>query len=209
MLDNAMQLHAMHYFMARILTFTKDSASMVKTVSRNDLGLELPSDVISSRLLNRQLKYAMHILHRRQTKTVLQEFERHLKIREQAGWPISFCVVLILCLCIEDIQIAANNFVFTDAEISQGLRSESYKACCQLEDKPYRQCTQLFHDMYRSYKQTNSHATERGFNPITQDGSYQANWSQATRDMIYGIRQIINDSGRYTTLINRNKADYF
>jgi hypothetical protein len=186
----------MHYFMARILTFTKDSASMVTRVSRNELGLDLPSEVISSRLLNRQLKYAMHILHRRQTKTVLQEFERHLKKREQAGWPISFCVVLILCLCMEDIQIAANNFVFSDAEISQGLRSESYKACWQLEDKPYRQCTQIFHDMYRSYKQPNSHAAEGGFNPISQDTTHQTNWNQATRDMIYGIRQIINESGR-------------
>jgi hypothetical protein len=197
-----MQLHAMHYFMARILTFTKDSASLVKTVSRNDLGLELPSDVISSRLLNRQLKHAMHILHRRQTKTVLQDFERHLKKREQAGWPISFCVVLILCMCVEDIQIAANNFVFTDAEISQGLRGESYKACWQLEDKSYRQCTQLFHDMYRSYKRTTNQATERGFNPLSQDGNHQTNWSQATQNMVHDFRQIIKDSGRCPTLMS-------
>jgi hypothetical protein len=203
-----MQLHAMHYFMARILTFTKDSASMVKRVSRNDLGLHLPSDVISSRLLNRQIKYAMHILHRRQTKTVLQEFERHLKKREQAGWPISFGVVLILCLCMEDIQIAANNFVFSDTEISPGLRSESYKACWQLEDKPYRQCTQLFHDMYRSYKQPNGHASEGGFNPIAQDGCQNSNWSQATQDMVYDIRQIIADSSRYTILMSHNNADH-
>ncbi len=202
-----MQLHAMHYFMARILTFTKDSASLVKTVSRNDLGIDLSSDVISSRLLNRQLKHAMHILHRRQTKTVLQNFEGHLKKREQAGWPISFSVVLILCLCMEDIQIATNNFVFTDAEISQGLRDKSYNACWQLEDKPYRHCTQLFHDMYRSYKQPNNHTTERGFNPISQDDYHQTNWSQATQEMVNGIRQVINDSGRYTILRSHNKAD--
>ena len=194
--------------MARILTFTKDSASLVTRVSRKDLGLDFPSDVISSRLLNRQLKYAMHILHRHQNKIVLQEFESHLKKREQAGWPISFCVVLILCLCMEDIQIATNNFVFSDAEISQELRSESYEACWQLEDKPYRQCTQLFHDMYRSYKQPNGHATEGGFNPIAQDGFHQTNWSQATQDMVHGIRQIINDSSRHTMLMSYNIADH-
>jgi hypothetical protein len=105
----------------------------------------------------------------------------------------------------EDIQIAANNFVFTDAEISQGLRSESYKACWQLEDKPYRQCTQLFHDMYRSHKQKNSRATEQGFNPIMQDVNHQASWSQATQEMIYGICQVINDSGRYSNSIYRKR----
>jgi hypothetical protein len=198
----------MHYFMARIVTFTDDSASMVTRVSRNELGLKFRSNVISSRLLNRQLKYAMHILHRRQTKAVLQDFERDLKKREQAGWPISFCVVLTLCMCMEDIQIAANNFVFNDAEISQGLRNESYEACWELEDKPYRQCTQLFHDMYRSYKQPNGHATEGGFNPIARDGCHQTNWSQATKDMVYGIRQIINDSSKYATLMSCNNADY-
>jgi hypothetical protein len=127
---------------------------------------------------------------------VLKEFESHLKKREQAGWPISFCVVLVLCLCMEDIQIAANNFVVSDADISQELRSESYETCWQLEDKPYRQFTQLFHDMYRSYKQPNGHATEGGFNPIAQNGLHRAKWSQATQDMLYGIRQIINDSSR-------------
>jgi hypothetical protein len=142
----------------------------------------------------------MHILHRRQTRIVLQEFERHLKKREQTGWPISFSVVLILCLCVEDIQIATNNFVFSDPEISPGLRGESYKACWQLEDKPYHQYTQLFHDMYRSYKQPNGRASDGGFNPIAQDGYHKSNWSQAAQDMVYGIRQIIDDFSRYTIL---------
>ena len=107
----------------------------------------------------------------------------------------------------EDIQIAANNFVFTDSEISLGLRSQSLRACWELEDKPYRQCTQLFHDMYRSYKRTNSHAPEKGFNPISQDGSHQDNWSQATEDMLHDIRLIISDCGKNIILVNYNQTD--
>lgn len=185
----------MQYFMGRILTFTKDSSSMVTKVSRNTLGIDIPPDTVSSRLLNRQLKHAMHILREAQTKTVLEEFERHLKKREQTEWPVSFCVVLILCLCIEDIQMATNNFVNNDSGMSHDLHNESYQTCRELEDKPYRQYTQLFHDMYRSHKQPNGHAIDGGFNPILQVGGYETCWSQDRRDMISSIRQLIKDSG--------------
>lgn len=191
----------MYYFMARVLTFTKDSASMVIRVSRNSLGIDLSSDMISSRLLNRQLKHVMHILHQDQMKAVLEGLENHLKKREQAGWPVSFCVVLILCLCMEDIQIAANNFVFSDANLSQRIRSESHQACWELEDKPYRLCTQLFHDMYRSYKQPNGRATDGGFNPISQDRLYRTEWTRATREMVSSIRRMIQDSGKHKLFI--------
>ncbi len=195
-----MILHAMHYFMKKLITFTDDSAARL---SEHILGIDSPPGIYNaSRLLGRQLKHAMHVLLKGLTKDVLENLEGELKKKTQSSWPSSFCVILILCLCTEDIEVAADMYVrYGIDDVYYGRRCESYKICQILESEPYRQFTQLFHDFYGTFKQPNGHRTDGCFNPILNGVNNRLDWSQPTRNMVYDIRRILDDYRRYIPLI--------
>jgi hypothetical protein len=163
-----LKLHAIHYFMSCLVTFTDRSA--------HDLFDELgwsatPQPYLSSRLLNRQIKYVMHKLHREITLHVLEDLERSLRSRTKDSWGPSFCTILILCLCIEHLQSAADIMVVCDMRekgaAASYTRDQSWTACEELEEYPFSQCKKLFHDIYRSHRDA-SHGGrgEKAFNPL-------------------------------------------
>ncbi|KAH9224397.1 hypothetical protein DL95DRAFT_452165 [Leptodontidium sp. 2 PMI_412] len=161
--EDALRLHAMHYFMGSLVTFTPSSA---KSVYRC---LERPSRSVepfrSSRLLNRQVKTAMHALHQETTRRVLGSLETCLRSRAKDSWAPSFCAILVLCLCVENLQTAAETMVVVDmmkGEGKQGFgRAEGLDVCQALEKLPLAHCKGLLHDIYRSHKGGNGE-----FNPL-------------------------------------------
>lgn len=167
-MQNALRLHAIHYFMGTLITFSSESAAAVSRSIRNYDALLEP--YLSSRLLNRQIKYIMHKLHREVTIEVLEGLERSLRARTKDSWGPSFCTILLLCLCIEDLQIAADTMVVCDM-LKKGTdslftRDQSYRVCVALDEFPFLQCKKLFHDIYKSHKEVQSGAREGGFNPL-------------------------------------------
>ncbi|KAK0110729.1 hypothetical protein ONS96_002328 [Cadophora gregata f. sp. sojae] len=165
---DALRLHAMHYFMSSLLTFTPSS---VEAIYRR-LGRQLnrSESFHSSRLLNRQVKQVMHKLHRETTATVLESLEKSLRGRTKDCWGPSFCTILVLCLCIENLETAADTLVVCDMQKTKGregfVRAQSLDACQLLEDLPFAQCNRLLHEIYRSHKEGNGGAREAGFNPL-------------------------------------------
>jgi hypothetical protein len=163
-------LHACQYFMSAQVTFSEGSAwKVLQSVQTFGTPLE---PFLSSRLLNRQIKYVMHKLHREITKEVLDGLEKSMRQRTKDSWGPSLCTILLLSLCIEDLQTAADTFVVCDIRKStnEGIASsytrEQSNAACQALDKyPFQQCTKLFHDIYRSHKES-GRAKEGGFNPF-------------------------------------------
>jgi hypothetical protein len=168
LLKNAMKLHAIHYFMGSLITFSDKSAR--ELYSRHVLGMT-PQAYLSSRLLNRQIKYVMHKLHREITLQVLEDLERSLRSRTKDSWGPSFCTILILCLCIEGLQTAADVMVVCDiqekGDRATRNRDESFDACQKLDEYPFHQCKKLFHDIYRSHKDGSTGGRgEKAFNPL-------------------------------------------
>jgi len=171
LLHSALKLHACQYFMASLVTFSDASAINVhQTVPPFHPTLKR---YFSSRLLNRQVKFAMHKLHRETTKEVLEGLEKSMRQRTKDSWGPSFCSILLLCLCIEGLQTAADSFVISDIMKSEfeGVqseydRSQSFDVCQALEELPFHQCTRLFHDIYRSHKESNGGSREGGLNPF-------------------------------------------
>jgi hypothetical protein len=184
--------------MSRILTFTKDSATSVyQNVQPCDGPLE---PYLSSRLLGRQVKYAMHKLHREITMDVLEGLEKSMRSRTRDSWGPSFCAILMLCLCIDGLQIAADTFIVCDWEKcqregveSQYIRNQSVEACQALDEYPFQQCARLFHDIYRSHKAGNGGERKEGFNPLRYLWEVDATneLDQATDHMVRSINWII------------------
>jgi hypothetical protein len=201
-----MQLHGMHFFMRTLITFTPESAAMLARAHGAFRGVGCPPNKYqSSRLLGRELKYFMHNIHKPNLGKVLGEFETYLKKQEAAVWPVCFLVVLILCLCTEDIQIATNNFISNETKIFDQSRP-GYHECLELEKLPF---AQIFHDAFGTHKKATGHGNKGGFNPILNRGEFQTDWSQNARDMARRIREVIDNSCEYATSAIQNKTHCF
>jgi hypothetical protein len=154
--------------MSCLVTFTDKSACEIYAKLG---GSAKPQAYLSSRLLNRQIKYIMHKLHREITLDVLEGLERSLRSRTKDSWGHSFCTILILCLCIESLQIAADVMVLWDmqekGDKASNNRAQSLNACEELDEYPFGQCKKLFHDIYRSHKDASRGGRgDNAFNPL-------------------------------------------
>ncbi|KAH7409147.1 hypothetical protein BKA64DRAFT_704932 [Cadophora sp. MPI-SDFR-AT-0126] len=165
---DALKLHAMHYFMSSLLTFTPSSVDLIyHRLGRQPNRAE---SFHSSRLLSRQVKQIMHKLHRETTEVVLESLEKSLRGRTKDYWGPSFSAILVLCLCMENLQTAADTLVVCDMQKTKGregfVRAQSQDACQLLEELPFAQCNRLLHEIYRSHKEGTGGAREAGFNPL-------------------------------------------
>ncbi|CZR58090.1 uncharacterized protein PAC_07980 [Phialocephala subalpina] len=197
LVQNALRLHTIHYFMSTLITFSEESAEKVSRSIRNYDALLEP--YLSSRLLNRQIKYVMHKLHREITIEVLEGLERSLRARTKDSWGPSFCTILILCLCIEDLQIAADTMVVCDmlkkGTESKYTRDQSYQVCLALDEYPFMQCKRLFHDIYKSHKEQNGGAREGGFNPLRSVHEKTPTGLDSTTDaMVRSVYRVMHNS---------------
>lgn len=167
-----------------------------------------PQAYLSSRLLNRQIKYVMHKLHQEITLKVLEDLERSLRSRTKDSWGTSFCTILILCLCIEGLQTAADVMVVCNIQEKGGEasynRNQSFNACEELEEYPFRQCKKLFHDIYRSHKDGSSGGRgEKAFNPLkmaAEEG--RTGLDLTTEGMVRSIYGVVCSSCEFASTFN-------
>ena len=158
------------------------------------------SNLVSSKLLNRQIKFVIHTIHRELTKDVLEGIERLLRSRTKSSWPFTFTTIIMLCLGVEDLQIAAQAFATTQNSI-EGLRLESAnKACSSLEEFPINTLIRLFHDIYRTNRGMSrgkiGPAQEKGFNPLAAKpapGDSSGLDDPAAEKMVAEFRQMVAD----------------
>jgi hypothetical protein len=180
----------MHYFMGSLMTFSDDSAAkLLENIERfEDPDAPMPTEFLSSRLLSRQVKYVMNKIHRDLTTRVLEGLERSMRSRTKDSWGTSFCTILILCLCMEGLQAAADTLVVCDMQNkgfgSQYRRDQSYEACQHLEEYPFYQCKRLFHEIYKSHREGNGAGREAGFNPLKAIGNGVETGLDATTDVM-------------------------
>jgi hypothetical protein len=208
-------LHAIHYYMGSLITFSPDCAANIYANCDN---LDVPQEpYLSSRLLNRQLKYVMHRIHKDITREVLESLEKSMRSRTKDTWGPNFCSILVLCLCIEGLQTAADTFVVCDIKkegaASEFKREQSWQACEAVEDYPFQKCTSLFHEIYRSSKVGNGGAREGGFNPLRAmevgaetglDSDAATEWMvREIYTMVYNCRKLIFLDERCVGVANR------
>ena len=133
----------MNFFMKTMITFDEDSAAKVSKAFP-DISDSCRESIRSSRLLARQLKSLMHLLHKEQLKGTLSSFDNYMRKRSVALWPVCFCVMLILCLCTEDIQTAVDNIMLHESQTFDEGRLNHH--ICSKVEVPYHHLTRIFHN---------------------------------------------------------------
>lgn len=201
-LEKAMMLHAIYKFMATTITITESSKGQLSDYLRKPAMIEYDSS-IACRLLNRQIKSTMHALRERLMREVLEELEKELRTRSKAVWAPCFCVALILCMCVEEAQIAMDAFAMhtralgamQDAPSSQ----TTIESCRKLDDLLFNHLLDLFHGVYKTHQTSKPQRSCRVYNPI-RDGpetNIKEGLDQKSADLVSEFRGIIADHSEF------------
>jgi hypothetical protein len=143
----------------------------------------------------------MHTLLREMTIEVLEELEMNLKARSKASWATSFCTVSILCICIEELQIAMNGFsmYMNNHGAKEDIPSvkDSVEVCQKLDDKPFIHLIALFHDIYETRKLAS--ANKNVCNPLRDNPEIygREGLDSESADLANATRQIIFDPSKH------------
>lgn len=201
LLDKAMVLYTLHYVMGRNITYSPRSGEKVIQHLRKPTSRAYESNLIS-RLLSRQIKSAMHSLLREVTRDLLEDMEKDLRTRSRTTWAPCFCVISILCMCIEEVQIATNGFTLHTQVHGPHTNHPSSEAtieiCRRLDDLPFVHLMELFHGIYKTQRPLTVHRNEHVYNPI-RDGPEAYGLDDAGQnsiDLVNDIRKIIKKHGK-------------
>ncbi len=203
-------LHAIHHFMSRMIIFTRTSANEAVQSLRAPAMLPHTSEpILTSKLLNLQIKRAMYPLLVEMTRDLLDGLDQlFLRRATHSSWAEALCINLILCNCIEAVQIAADSLPVSAFSKDPTVSRHSFKLLRLLEDGPFRQLTRLFHLKYKTTR-SNSSMRGMGFNPI-QNGllvDVNSGITQAMVDLVQEIRQIMNDYSKYISNYGKNESN--
>jgi hypothetical protein len=81
-------------------------------------------------------------------------------------------------------------------------RDQSYNACEELDKYPFRQCTKLFHDVYRTHRDggvATKGCDEKGFNPLRNASeARRMDLDQCTEGMVRTVFGIVHNSCKFT-----------
>jgi hypothetical protein len=215
LLEKAVMLHAMHYFMSRIITITKASAERaVERLRRPQLlPFEQAAQVLTSTLLNLQIKQAMQNLLRDMTGQVLKGLEKEMLVIPKAKdtWADNFCVVLILCMCIEAVQVASDSYAMAALRKDSSRPLSRIKICRALDDEPFRQLTDLFRTAYKTNRAKANQKSSLGFNPIRHGLGMKASEgiTPQMRILVNEVKQIMIAHGKASQAAFQSSANLF
>lgn len=195
-------LHAMHYFMSRVITFTEASAE--KAVERLQKPQKLRfAQTLTSTLLNLQIKQAMQCLLQETTSSVLEGLDQIMqRPRTEATWVDTFCIVLILCICMEAVQVASDSFAMAALRKDPTSKWDRIVIFQKLDNEAFRQLIYLFHLAYKTPKTKKKGGL--GINPIrnglqvNQDGGITPQMVNLVND----INQILAVHGKDSTNVS-------
>jgi hypothetical protein len=143
----------------------------------------------------------MLVLLQETTRQVLEDLEKELKSRTKASWAPCFCVISILCICAEELQVAVDGFavhqMLNKDRTNPMSREDGVEISRRLDDLLYRDCANLFHAIYKSRRPKSGQRNERGFNPIRDgvDVDEEEGLTQAMHDLLEEIREILANHG--------------
>jgi hypothetical protein len=188
----ALSIYAMHYVLTRHLCLTRqtiDSLAGTKLVPQND-------PWVTPRVLNRQIKAIIDELLLREMQQLFENFSKSLKPKSRREWAPCLAAFLVLCLFMEAVETAADNFAMSQNEINSRKHFQpeygptfAQEVCEKLEKEPFKQFAYQFHQVYLTH---NKDASAKSFNPLIDDSiMQQGELDSAAMEMVMMLRDLI------------------
>lgn len=193
MVKRALSIYAMHYVLTRHLCITPAS---IEALAHTNL---LPRNVpwLTPRVLNRQIKSLLdeHLL--KEMQHLFDGFSRSLKPKSRGEWAPCLAAFLVLCLFMETVEAAADEFVTSQVEVGMrdGTRPEhgrtfALQACREVENLPFKQFAYQFHQVYQTHTRD---ASARAFNPLVDDSfAEQGDLDMPASEMVTSLKELLS-----------------
>ena len=169
----------MQFFMTKTIVLLREESEkdLEHLPAPNEFNTQRPN----LRVINIQIKHIMLHLLRDTYVEVLEELEKDLHPKDLKLWALTFCCILILCMCAEMVQITSDYRIVCalddmsksrdgrDKNGNKASRDASFDVCRKLDDLPIASAESSFHVVYKTIKLKEGPKREQGFNPI-RDG---------------------------------------
>ncbi|KAK4650296.1 hypothetical protein QC762_706170 [Podospora pseudocomata] len=195
----ALAIYAMHFVLTRHLCLTPNSITSLSPLLPP---LDPSNPWVTPRLLNRQLKALIDDILTREMQLLFESFSKSLKPKLRKEWAPCLAAFLVLCLFMESVETAADNFVISDNEISlrNGERPTLKRGFAlgvnrEIEQLPFRQFGIMFHMVYQTYSRE---VSQRSFNPLEEGWVDEANkvedklLGREEEEMVRGLRRLMS-----------------
>ncbi|KAK4174008.1 hypothetical protein QBC36DRAFT_334601 [Triangularia setosa] len=195
----ALSIYAMHFVLTRHLCLTPTSISSLSSLLPP---LDPTNPWVTPRLLNRQLKALIDDILAREMQLLFESFSKSLKPKLRKEWAPCLAAFLVLCLFMESVETAADNFVISDNEISlrNGERPMLKRGFAlgvnrEIEQLPFRQFGIMFHMVYQTYSRE---VSQKSFNPLDdgwEDDATKAEdrlLGREEEEMVRGLRKLMS-----------------
>jgi hypothetical protein len=193
MVKRALSIYTMHYVMTRHLCLTRQSI-----LALQHTGL-VPQNTpwVTPRVLARQIKSLIDELILRDMQQLFELFSKSLKPKLRREWAPCLASFLVLCLFMEAVETAADNFVVSQNEVDlrntcdpKYKRSLALDTCKELENMPFKQFAYQFHHLYQTHTKD---ANTRSFNPLFDDSFVeQGELDSAAVEMVQSLRELFH-----------------
>jgi hypothetical protein len=91
---------------------------------------------------------------------------------------------------------------------SSYTRDQSYVACEELDEYPFRQCKKLFHEIYKSHRDGNGSGKDKAFNPLMIAATERRmELDSTTEGMVKAIYGVVHDSCEYVSKLDTCDAN--
>jgi hypothetical protein len=199
LLAKAIMVNRLHYVLGQTITFTEDSASEA-VGSLQNRATNLPTlSCLSARVLTKQIKGAMTDLLTDLTKDLLGLFNWELRHKRQETWLLCLLTHLILCTCVEIIQVQVDAFIVFRTEHSsvdpETVRRCGTEICRRLETVVLEHSWKLIRGKLKTLlRKRNPFKYGYQTEEVEVDGGVE---KEAEMNLINEFRDIMSDQGKH------------
>lgn len=194
----------MQYFLSVNLEFTEDTVSVLES------SLPRPhvfnyGRVNHSQLVTAQVKKIMYKIYRKSMENVMIGLQKRLnKKATKENWTTSFCIIVILCMIAEMVQISKDIYVVY--QLDSISREESEKFYHRLDERIIGSTTSIFHGSYHTLPRGRKSA--KIFNPLRNGlGTAASVLPNEVQQLVTELQSIIQDHSEWKMCLLKSQIN--
>lgn len=195
-----LRLYSMQYILSITICIRDESWNTIESNLQRPMQ-HLYTGEATSAAINKQLKQVLFLMIEVTYQEVLDGLDEELKRKSRASWATCFCVLAILHMCAELVQIGTDLRLTSACDEGRELPTmdKSLKLAKEVEEWAVGVSTGLFHTVYKTGKYNSGSEKGCDFNPV-RDEIEDKNIpivGMSTVHLVESIRAIISNPGKY------------
>jgi hypothetical protein len=204
-LRNAIEITTIYHLLARRFLFTEDpfletAVSGIPQYQSTDLPSQRSN---SSNVVNQQIKAELHELLKKLIPKALLELDGRLRNQKKGTWASCLCALLLLCTCIEEIQVVVDSFILSKSSREGGdptpIRQSGINISRGLEERTLEHLQLLLDGLLKGVTKKQS-LFKASVQVEDEAAPNKVRMSAAEINLTNELRQIIDEHSRFCSV---------